>query len=138
MQMKIILFFLYLSSILHAQHILKNEYFINHDTVMLSDIVKIPKKNDIALFTLPKERHSLRVKTRNLTALLRTKGYKDYVCKHRGYIQFTKRSPIPREKLKKAIKNLYQQKYPLIQIRKINVEPNRYLTKLPARKKCLL
>ncbi len=132
MYVKIILLLLFISSILYSQNILKNEYYINNDYIMLSDIVKVSPENDKKLFRLEQNRHTLRIKTKKLTAVLKNEGYEGYVSKHRGYIQFTKRSPINTKKLTLAIKNLYQKKYNYISIFSIDIHPNSYMEKLPA------
>ncbi len=131
MQIKLLFFIFYITSTLYAQHILKNEYFITHDAVMLSDIVNIGKKGDQKLFKLSKERHTLRIETKKLVLLLHKKGFQEYIAKHNGYVQFTKRSPISRKKLKDAIQKLYTNKYKNITIQNISIEPNHYITKLP-------
>ena len=133
MYVKTILLLLFISSILYAQNIFKNTYYINNDYVMLSDIVNISPKNDKKLFQLEQNRHTLRVKTKELSRLLKKEGYDGYTSRHRGYIQFTKRSPINRDRLKAALKRLYLKNYKYIIISSIQIEPNRYIQKLPSR-----
>jgi len=131
MYTKAVLLLLFISSISYAQNILKNTYYINNDYIMLSDIVKVNPNNDKKLFRLEQNRHTLRIKTKKLTKLLKKEGYDGYISKHRGYIQFNKRSPINRDKLKIALKKLYLKKYDQISILSVNIEPNSYIQKLP-------
>ena len=131
MHIKTILLLLFISSFLYSQNILKNEYYIKNDFVMLSDVVHSAKANDKKLFSLETDRHTLRVKTRELVKLLKKNGYSGYVSKHRGYIQFTKRSPINRKKIITQIRKLYKTKYNSITIKNISVQANVYLEKLP-------
>jgi len=131
MHIKTTLFLLFISSFLYSQNILKNEYFINHDFVMLSDVIPSAQKNDKKLFSLEKDRHILRLKSKELILLLKQNGYKDYISKHGGYIQFTKRSPINKSKIIAQIRRLYKTKYNDITIQNIFVEPNVYMEKLP-------
>jgi len=132
MHIKAILFLLLISSFLYSQNILKNEYYIKNNFVMISDIVPSAKANDKKLFSLKTNRHTLRVKTRELVQILKNNGYSGYVSKHRGYIQFTKRSTINRKKIITQIKKLYKTKYNAITIQNISVEPNVYMEKLPS------
>ena len=132
MNIKIIFLLLFISSFLYSKNILKNEYYIKNNFVMLSDIVNSLKKNDKKLFSLNENRHTLRVRTKELIKLLKINGYTEYVSKYREYIQFTKRSPINRKKLINKIKKLYKRKYSFITIKNISVQPNVYLEKLPS------
>jgi len=99
--------------------------------VMLSDIVTTAVENDKELFLLEPQRHTLRVKTKKITALLKENGYNDYISKHRGYVQFTKRSPIDVIQFKEKIATLYKSKYNSISIKSIEVHPNVYMERLP-------
>jgi len=132
MLIKTTLLFSLFASCLYSQNILQNEYFINHDFVMLSDIIPNAKTDDKKLFSLEKDRHILRVKSKKLIQLLKKNGYKEYISKHRGYIQFTKQSPINRSKIIAQIKKLYKTKYSSITIQNISVEPNVYMEQLPS------
>ena len=132
MHIKTILLLLFISSFLYSQNILKNEYYIKNNFIMLSDVVHNAKTNDKKLFSLETDRHTLRVKTKELIKLLKENGYRGYASKHRGYIQFTKRSPINRKKIITQIRKLYKTKYNSITIKNISVQPNVYMEKLPS------
>ena len=125
----LLLFFI--TTNLFSQHILQKQYYINHNSVMLSDIVTTPPKNDKELFLLEPQRHTLRVKTKKIIALLKANGYNDYTSQHRGYVQFTKRSPIDVTQFKEKIASLYRSKYNTITIKSIEVHPNVYMQYLP-------
>jgi len=132
MQIKTILLLFFTSSFLYSQNILKNEYFIKNNLVMLSDIIANAKTDDKKLFSLEKNRHTLRIKSKKLIQLLKQNGYKGYISKHRGYIQFTKQSPINKSKIIAQIRKFYKTKYSVITIQNISVEPNVYMEKLPS------
>ena len=132
MYIKTIILLLLIFSSLYSQNILKNEYYIKNDFVMLSDIVQSAKTDDKKLFSLEADRHILRIRTKELVKVLKENGYSNYISKHREYIQFTKRSPINRKKIIRKIQELYKRKYRFITIKSISVEPNVYMEKLPS------
>lgn len=121
----------FITTSLFSQNILQKQYYIKNNTVMLSDIVNITPQNDIQLFVLEPHRHTLRVKTKRVLELLKENGYNDYISKHRGYVQFTKRSPIDTTPFKEKIARLYKSKYNSITIKSIEVHPNVYMEHLP-------
>ena len=97
---------------------------------MLSDIVHVNKENDKKLFTIDQSRHSKRVKKDKLLQILKQNGFDQYTAKS-SYIQFTKKSPIDTTKIKKKIRQFYQNKYQEIQISSITLMPLHYLSELP-------
>jgi len=124
-----ILFLLLLSISLFSDVYLKSNYYVKDKKIMLSTLVG-ETKNDVHIFTINKNKHSKRVKSKKVLQLLRSHGINDYKSKH-SYIQFTKKSPINSEKIKNAIKKVYQEKYTHINIKHITVEPRSYTTTLP-------
>jgi len=131
MYIKILLFLLF-PLLLFSNEFLKNNYYIKNNSVMLSDIVPIANQNDKKIFQIPDDRHTLRIRTKDILSILNKNGYKNYSSEHNGYIQFTKKSPIKRAKLQTAIKKFYHETYKQIHINSIQVEPVRYITKLPS------
>lgn len=116
---------------LFSQNILKKEYYIDNDYVMLSDIVKTAKSNDAKILKLQSNRHTLRIYSKDLQEILTQYGYNNYTPLHKGYIQFTKRSPIHKQKFISAIKRYYTNKYKAIKISSVEVEPETYTESLP-------
>ncbi|QSZ41818.1 flagellar basal body P-ring formation protein FlgA [Sulfurimonas aquatica] len=122
--------FFTLSFNLFATTNLQNNYFIQNDYILLSDIVK-GVKNDKKLFRLESNKHIKRIKSKELFSLLVENGITDVKYKN-SYVQFTKQSPIDTSSIKNAIRALYEEKYPSIVIGKISVTPRRYLDSLPS------
>ena len=131
MNIKTVLLFLLFPLLLYSQNILQKEYYINNDFVMLSDIVKNTKANDKKILDIKSNRHTLRIYSKELQKILSKAGYKNYAPLHRGYIQFTKRSPINKQEFNSAIKKYYRKQYPTIKISSIEVEPMIYTESLP-------
>jgi len=125
-----IIFLLIFSTLVFATNNLKSNYFIQHDVIMLSDIVHVKKKDDKKLFNIEKYRHSKRIQKDKLLKILQKNGYSNYTSKH-SYIQFTKQSPIDIGILQESIKKLYKNKYKNIKISSIIIAPTHYLDKLP-------
>ena len=129
MKLLLTLFFTFLS-LLDAQIELKSNYMVADDYVLLSDIVQTSNKN-IKLYKIDKNRHSLRIKTKQLLQKLHSLGYKEISSKH-NYTQFSKTSPINTQKIEQYLNILYKKHYRDIQIQKIVVIPRSYLAQLPA------
>lgn len=108
---------------------LKSNYFVKDDFVMLSDIIKEPIK-DSKLYSINPSRHTKRVKAKELLKTLKEHGYTKFISKH-NYVQFSKKSPINTEHIKKEIEKEYQKRYSNIEILSIFVEPRAYIEKLP-------
>lgn len=114
---------------LYAQNHLQNVYYVKTDSVNLSTI--IPEvKNDFELYKIDKDRHSKRVKAKELIELLNKHGYRGYTTKN-GYINFIIKSPINTSAFEHKIKEYYEKNYEFIEIKKISVEPRGYITSLP-------
>jgi len=124
-----IIILLLLSINLFANPHLKRNYFIQNNFVLLSDITE-NKKDTTQLFQIPPDRHSKRIKAKELLKILTIHGYKNHTSKH-SYIQFTKKSPINIQNLQYAIIQRYKEKYTDIEIKAININPRSYLTSLP-------
>ena len=121
--------FLLLSCTLFATEYLQSNYFVEDDFVMLSDIVSNPAQ-DRKLFDIDRNRHTKRVKEKELLQTLQEYGYTDYRAKH-PYVQFSKKSPINTNKIQTYIENLYKKKYSSIDIKEISVQSRSYIEKLP-------
>jgi len=114
---------------LFANNDLKHEYFVKHKEVMLSDIVRNPKK-DYILYNINSSRHSKRVKASKLLQKLHEYGYNDFHTKY-SYIQFSQKSPINLNPIKNLVQKYYIQHYKNITIKNLNIQPNRYIKVLP-------
>lgn len=128
MKLLFILAFIVLT-FLDAQIQLQSNYFIKNDYVLLSDILQTQDKK-IKLFSINKNRHSIRVKTTKLIKELNKLGYKEIYSKH-NYTQFTKKSPINTEKIDSYLKNYYKKHYIDLLILNIVVTPRSYLEHMP-------
>jgi len=127
--LKFLLIFQLFSITLLATTELQKEYIVTNKRVMLSDIIKDPKE-DLLLYEITSTRHSKRVQASKLLKKLQTYGYRDLSSKH-AYIQFSQKSPIDTKPLEDAVVRYYKKYYKNIKIKKVVVEPNRYLTKIP-------
>lgn len=114
---------------LSANTQLKSSYMINERYVLVSDIVKNSSSN-VKLFDIDTNRHSLRVKTKNLLQTLKKLGYKDITSKH-SYTQFTQKSPINTDRLELYLRETYEENYSEIKILEISISPRSYLSELP-------
>lgn len=108
---------------------LKQNYFINSKTIKLSDIIN-KSSADITLYTISQDRHSIRVKSRDLVQKLNRFGYKDISTTH-NYIQFTLKSPIDVSKMVLKVKEYFMHNYHDISIDDVFVYPRSYLLALP-------
>jgi len=117
-----------LSMHLYANHILKNVYYINSDTVTLQTIIN-DINSDFVLFKIENHRHTKRIKSTELIKILKKHGYKGYTSKH-NYVSFIKKSPINTTKIKSRLKEYYHNNYEQIDIRNIIVEPRSYTTSI--------
>jgi flagella basal body P-ring formation protein FlgA len=123
-------FFLLLLSInLLANQHLQNNYFIKNEYILLSDIIKNPT-NDKKIYFIDRDKHSLRIKSKELIKSLKLLGYSDISSKH-TYIQFTQESPIDTQKIKRQLYSLYSEYYHKIEIIKIEIHPRSYIESLP-------
>ncbi|WP_457744008.1 flagellar basal body P-ring formation chaperone FlgA [Sulfurimonas sp.] len=104
---------------------------MKNNTVMLSDIINVNQKNDKKLLQIKQNRHSLRIRTKDILNLLKKNGYLNYSKNHNAYIQFTKKSPINKNILQKAIQKFYKNNYKQISINFIELRPVSYLQSLP-------
>ena len=124
-----ILLFIFLTLQLNAITKLKTQYLIEHDYILLSDIINNPK-TDTKLFDITQGKHSKRVKSKILIKVLKENGYTGFTSKH-SYVQFSKKSPINSAKIAFFIKEAYQRFYKNIKIIKIEVNPRSYLETMP-------
>ena len=124
-----IIFFLSLVSFLYANKQIDNIYYIDSDTILLSDIIP-QSEDDSILFRIQQNRSSEKIKSTNLIRILNTHGYKGYTSRS-GYIKFIKKSDIDISKIKEKIKEYYLTYYKSITIKKIDVLPRGYIKSLP-------
>jgi flagella basal body P-ring formation protein FlgA len=122
---------LLLSSFVNAANILKQDYYINGNFIMLSDIVSIDKKNDVKLYKIDAQRHSKRIKSTQLIKKLQSLGYNNIKVKHTRFVQFNKISPINTKKIEQSLKHYYKSKYKNITIHTVEIAPMSYLEQLP-------
>lgn len=108
---------------------LSKSYFISTNDINASTIIS-DIQNDIKLFTLSPNRHSLRVKSKHLIKILKEYCFVDATSKY-PYIQFTKKSPIDTTYIEDEIAKKYKQKYKNIEILHVEVSPRGYIENLP-------
>ncbi len=109
---------------------LKREYLVEGSDINLSVITK-DTKNDIKLFSIPKNRYQKRVSVLNILKILQQNGYKDFKKPRFGYITFKRASHIDTTKLKEKIKNYFLNHYPDMVINNVTVTPRGYIEKMP-------
>ena len=114
---------------LEAAEVLKSDYFITGDDINLSVLVPHAKE-DTKLFSLETNRYSRKIKSKELLAILKNLGFSSYKAQSR-YVNFIKKSPIDTTIIETTIRELYEQKYPAIEIKSIKVLPRGYLNSLP-------
>ena len=108
---------------------LKSNYFIQENYVVVSDIVK-GSKSKLKLFDIDKNRHSIKIKTKNLLNKLNKLGYKNITSRH-NYTQFTQKSPINTDRLELYLREVYRKNYASIDIQSISISPRSYLYEMP-------
>ncbi|OIP56295.1 MAG: flagella basal body P-ring formation protein FlgA [Helicobacteraceae bacterium CG2_30_36_10] len=122
------LFLLLFSLVLHANEVLKSDYYLSSDDINLS-VIFPHAKQDIKLFSLERSRYTKKIKSRELIKLLEHHGYPSCTAQNR-YINFIKKSPIDVTKIEEKIRKLYTQKYTAITIKTITVMPRGYIESL--------
>ena len=115
---------------LYADITLQKNYLVEHNYILLSDITKNSPKN-IKLFTIESNKHSKRIKTSELSKILKKFGYTTLPSKH-NYTQFTQKSPINMARIEKFIEEKYHDYYSQITIFSVNVVPRSFTTTLPS------
>ncbi len=128
MLLRTILFF-FISFHLYAQTTLKEVYSIKNNEVHLSDLFPQIQKDQI-LFTVDNYKHSKRIKSKDLLAILKKLGIKE-VKTSSYYVNFQISSPIDTTPLHKFLDNYYKEKYPTIIFNNIQVHSRGYIDKLP-------
>ncbi|MFT7859704.1 MAG: flagellar basal body P-ring formation chaperone FlgA [Sulfurimonas sp.] len=125
-----ILLTLFISINLYSANLQRN-YFVQEDTIKLSDIAKeISAKEDRILFRLSNTKHIKRIRAKKLIKILEKHGLKGYVSRY-PYIQFNKISPIDTARLRDFLEKHYKSKYKSITIKKMEISPRYYMDKLP-------
>ncbi len=128
MLFKYLSLFLLFTSI-YATNNLNDIYYVDSYDVRVEDIVKNSNDNAI-LLSIPKNKHTKKMKSKILIKILKAKGYIDYKYKH-NYVNFIKKSPIDTTKIKEFLRNYYEDSYESIKINNITVEPRSYTEYLP-------
>jgi flagella basal body P-ring formation protein FlgA len=114
---------------MYASSDIKSNYYIDSKSVKLKYIV--PESNSsVVLFNIRKDKHTKRVSSKRLMKILNSHGYKNNIKSPR-YVNFILKSPIDTSKIKRKVKEYYENKYPDIQINSLSVEPRSYTTSLP-------
>jgi len=108
---------------------LKSVYYVNSNSIYLSDITKSTKDNK-PIYHIDKNKHTKKIKTKELLNTLKKNGYKEFKTKSR-YVKFIKKSPINLSKIKKFLKDYYINKYKNIDIQDIRIQPRSYIPSLP-------
>lgn len=114
---------------LYAQTILKEVYFIKKDKVYLSDLFPQIQKDQI-LFTIDRYKHSKRIKSKELLAILKKLNMQE-IRASSYYVTFQMSSPIDTTPLQKFLHKYYKEKYPNIHFDNIQVRSRSYIEKLP-------
>jgi len=114
---------------LNASSILQKTYYINSNDINISSIIK-NIDIDKNLFNIQPNKYSKRVKSKLLIKILKQHGYMDFKAQS-NYITFKKKSYIDTSKIQDVILKYYKQKYDIIEIQKIDVNPRSYITHLP-------
>lgn len=124
-----IILLLFLSLNLFATTLIKETYLI--DTNNIDSTILFPNSKNTILFQIPNKKHSIRIKSKQLTHMLKEAGFKDFKIKSR-YIHFKKISPIDTTKIEDFLYNHYLEMYEDIDITSIKVTPRSYLEELPS------
>jgi flagella basal body P-ring formation protein FlgA len=120
---------IFISINLYAVNSLKNSYYVDSRTINLS-IITSDTKNSQHIYSIDLDKHTKRVKAKDLIKLLKKHGYDKYNFKG-SYINFILKSPIDTSRIKKSIYNYYMQNYEDIEILEISVHPRAYINSLP-------
>jgi len=121
--------FLILSYASLAAESLQSNYYVEGESIMLSDFIKNPKK-DYEVYKFDYTKNIKRVKSDDILALLKKYGYHHYNSKH-YYVQFTKKSPVDTTDIEKSLIKHYTSKYKSIKIKSLHLAPRTYIQTLP-------
>jgi len=124
-----ILLFIFISINIYASNTLDSTYYVKSKDIKLSVIAKATS-NDSILFTINKNKHSLKLRTKDLIKILSENGYSDYTSKSR-YTSFILKSPVDTSRIELAIQEYYQKHYFYINISGVHVEPRSYMYDMP-------
>ena len=127
--LKYLLFFILFSLKLFSDAYLQESYYVKSDDIKLSDIVS-NVKDDATLYSIQTGKYTKRVKSKELIALLKKHGFKEYDSKHH-YVKFIKKSPIDVSKIKKNVLSYYEKIYKDIKINGVEVNYRGYIQTLP-------
>ena len=113
-----------------AQTQLKSVYVINTKEIKLSDINK-NVQNDKIIYTISPQRHTKKVKTKELLRLLKKSGLKPHTTGYFPYVNFIQKSPIDTSRIKNFVQEYYKKHYPTIKIKNLLITPRSFTTSLP-------
>ncbi|MDQ7045980.1 MAG: flagellar basal body P-ring formation chaperone FlgA [Sulfurimonas sp.] len=108
---------------------LNSTYFVDSNNIKLRDIFPT-SKYDITLYKIQNNRHSKKVKTKELIKQLSKHDYTSLKSSSR-YVRFIIKSPINLSFIEKNIMNAFKEVYPDIDINSLFIIPRGYLKKLP-------
>lgn len=126
--MKTVVLFLLFTVTLFASQLLKEVYYIEGDTIRLSDVVSTNK--DIILFHIEDAHYMKRLRSYELIEILKKYGFTDFRAKH-PYVTFEKKSPIDTSKIVQMIQHYYYEHYENIKIKSITLYSHEYIMQLP-------
>lgn len=109
--------------------ILHDTYHIDSTNIKLQTIVP-HAKYDITLYKIDRNRHSKKIKTADLLAILLKHGFEPTQTKSR-YVRFIQKSPVKTLKIENFILNAYKQKYSGIKIHSLRLTPRGYIKSIP-------
>lgn len=114
---------------LFSANILEKNYYVQTKAIELSSITH-NKKDTVTLFKITDGRHTKRVKSKQIIAILKRHGYTDYKSQS-AYVKFTEQVNLNTSKIEIALEQFYKQKYKNISIKKITIKPRAYLENMP-------
>ncbi len=114
---------------LKASTIVKKTYYVDSNSVKLSDIFP-DIKNDRVIYTFAQGKHSKRVRFSQLKKVLLSNGIKKFKSEN-AYVRFVQNSPIDTSKIKELIKKAYQEHYKHIYIKSVDIHSRGYIQKIP-------
>jgi flagella basal body P-ring formation protein FlgA len=126
--MRLFFLLLLLSCFVFARELHK-VYFVTSDDINLS-VITGDKKNDMLLYTMQRDRYLMRVRSKDLLAILHKNGYRDFT-RHVSYVIFIKQPSIDMSLLEDKLKNAYKEFYGAITIKDIKIIPREKLKSIP-------
>jgi len=129
MFVKYILLIMFISTQLFSNITLNKIYYTDSKDVTLRTLLPTAKE-DIKLFQLNPNKHSKKVKSKDLLKLLEHHGFDYFDAKH-SYVRFIQKSPVDTSKIEYKIEQYYKEHYIDIDIISLHVEPRSYMEDMP-------